>query len=262
MAQPPHKSPRELSLLNLLPNLMTVGAICAGLTAIRFAIQGNFQLSVAMIVIAAVLDGLDGRLARILKSESQIGAELDSLADFLNFGVAPALTLYLWALQSARSAGWIAVLIFAVCCVLRLARFNVSNRADAAKGDPRFFVGVPSPAGGLLVFLPLYLAYLAPDLPRLPTWVISGWMVFVGLLMIGRLPTPSLKQVSFRVDSVRFAVVGFVAFVAALLTYPWATLAGASIAYLVILGWTWVRRATRGRAPAPAKPSAPDPKDG
>lgn len=233
------KTPRrELSLVQLLPNFLTVGAICAGLTAIRFALQGRFDLSVALIVVAAALDGMDGRLARLLKSESAIGAELDSLADFVNFGVAPGLVLYLWALQDTRSLGWIAVLVFAVCCVLRLARFNVRNRGDASPPDDDCFTGVPSPAGALLVLLPLYLAELAPSVPRLPEAAIAAWMVVVGLLMISRLPTPALKSARIYAENVKFAVVGFVALVAALLTYPWATLVALVLAYLACVAWT------------------------
>lgn len=233
MPSPRPKPPRDLSLLQLVPNLITIAAICAGLTAIRFAMQGNFQLSVAMIVLAAVLDGLDGRLARVLKSSSEIGAELDSLADFLNFGVAPGLVIYLWALQEARSAGWIAVLIFAICCVLRLARFNVGSRSADA-GEKTGFIGVPSPAAGLLALMPLYLARLDPRLDP-PTVATGLWLVFVGFLMIGRFPTPSLKGARVGPETVRFVVLGFVALVALLATYPWATLTSCGTLYLGLL---------------------------
>ncbi len=242
MAETPRKPPRQFSLLQILPNLVTVGAICAGLTAIRFAFQGNFEMSAALIVLAAALDGMDGRLARLLKSESEIGAELDSLADFVNFGVTPGLVMYLWALQEARSAGWIAVLIFAICCVLRLARFNVGNRSEAAKLDPASFVGVPAPAGAMLVMLPLYLAFLLPALHPMPELVIAAYMVLIGLLMISRMPTPSLKAAKFYAEQIKFVVIGFVALVAALLTYPWATLVALDIAYIVALIWAWRTR--------------------
>lgn len=243
----PRKVPREISLLQILPNFMTVAAICAGLTAIRFAMQGSFDVSVALIAVAAALDGLDGRLARLLKSESEIGAELDSLADFLNFGVAPAMILYLWGLQDTRGLGWMAVLVFAVCCVLRLARFNVGNRGAAPGEGAVFFVGIPSPAGGMLVMLPLYLGHLSPDLLRLPGVIVAAWMVLVGLLMISRFPTPSLKSSRIYAENVKFVVVGFVAAIAALLTYPWATLVIMSVAYLATISWTWrrVRRSAR-----------------
>lgn len=244
MTGPVPKRPRDLPLLQLLPNLVTIGAICAGLTSIRFAIQGNFDLAVAMIVLAAVLDGVDGRLARLLKSSSEIGAELDSLADFLNFGVAPGITLYLWALQDARSAGWIVVLIYAVCCVLRLARFNVGSRTDGGKATE--FVGVPSPAAGLLVLLPLYLARVDPRID-LPDAVIAFWMVCVGLLMIGRFPTPSLKGATVGRETVRFVLLGFVALVALLATYSWATLTAGAVGYLGLLGWDAIRRRRSAR---------------
>jgi CDP-diacylglycerol---serine O-phosphatidyltransferase len=235
-----HKPPRDLSLLQLIPNFLTVGAICAGLTAIRFALEGRFSLAVALIVLAAVLDGLDGRLARLLKASSEIGAELDSFADFLNFGIAPGLILYIWILRDEPRAGWIAVLIFAVCCVMRLARFNVGNRTLPAS-DSVGFIGVPSPAGGLLALVPLYLARLDPAL-EVPAIVAALWLVFVGLLMIGRFPTPSLKRATFSREKVRYVVLGFVAVVALLTTYPWATLTVGAMLYLGLLGRDAVRR--------------------
>lgn len=237
MAAPPRKPLRDFSLPQLLPNFLTVGAICAGLTAMRFAFHGRYDLAVGLIVLAAVLDGMDGRLARLLKSESEIGAELDSLADFVNFGVAPGMVMYLWALQSERQAGWIAVLIYAICCVLRLARFNVGNRASAGKETSRFFTGVPSPAGGLLAMLPLYLDRLVPVFSHPPALLVGAWMVIVGFLMIGRFPTPSVKLARIQADNVKFVVVAFVTLLAALLTYPWATLVAMSVAYLASILW-------------------------
>ncbi len=136
----------ELPIVQLLPNFVTIVAICAGLTAIRFGVQGNYERAVLLVVAAGVLDTLDGRLARMLKSDSKMGAELDSLADFVNFGVAPPLVIYFWALQDMRSAGWISVLVFSVCCVLRLARFNVTNKSDDEGDDSGYYAGVPSPA--------------------------------------------------------------------------------------------------------------------
>ncbi len=242
MADRPPRQKRLLSLPQLLPNFLTVGAICAGLTAIRFAFQGNFDMAVFLIVLAAALDGMDGRLARLLKSESEIGAELDSLADFVNFGVAPGLIMYLWALHEAQGAGWIVVLIYAVCCVLRLARFNVGNRSEAGKAEAVFFRGVPSPAGALLVMLPLYIHQLSPGFDPLPSAVVSAWMIGVGLLMIARMPTPSLKSAKVYIENVKFVVVAFVGLIAALLTYPWATLIAMDVAYLAALAWALRRR--------------------
>lgn len=174
MPRTPTDPPRELLLLKLLPNLVSILALCSGLTAIRFAIAGNFGLAILLIGTAAALDGLDGRLARMLKSESAIGAELDSLCDFVNFGVTPALVLYLWGLRAETSLGWIAVLVYAVCCMLRLARFNVGSRVEGEPAEKTVFIGVPSPAGAMLALVPMYLV-LALDhavvLPPLETFL-------------------------------------------------------------------------------------------
>ncbi len=235
-------APPRLNVVQLLPNLLTVTALCAGLTAIRFALSGDYAVSVALIVLAAVLDGLDGRLARMLRSESAIGAELDSLCDFVNFGVAPALTVYLWGMQSAQGPGWIAVLIYAVSCLLRLARFNVDSRDDSICTDKTYFTGVPSPAGALLVLLPVHIAFILPTAPLLPPIAVAVYMGAIGALMISRMPVPSLKSAQFPVSAVRLVVVGFVALVAALVTYPWVTLAGLDLAYLAFLAIAWQRR--------------------
>ncbi len=234
------KKPKvELPIIQLLPNLMTIAAICAGLTAIRFGFQGAFSLAVLLILIAGVLDGLDGRVARLLKSESEFGAELDSLADFLNFGVAPAFLMYLWALQDMRSAGWISVLIFAACSVIRLARFNVGNKSDSTVEDMRFFTGVPSPAGSLLVLLPMFISLQWPEAPLIPDSLIIVYIIFVGLLLISRIPTWSLKAMTIYGDNVKFLFVGFVIVISALLTYPWITLIVVDLVYLVGIIWTW-----------------------
>ena len=182
----------EFSLFQLLPNALTILAICAGLTAIRLGVQGDYVLSVLLIIGAGIIDGVDGRLARLLGSSSKMGAELDSLADFLNFGVAAPLTLYFWALQDMRGLGWISVLVFAVCCVIRLARFNVTAKSDEPR-DSAYFQGVPSPAGALLVMLPMYLSFAIADRAVLPDTVICLYMIAVGLLLISRLPTWSFK---------------------------------------------------------------------
>lgn len=233
------KEPRELSILQLLPNLMTIGAICAGLTAIRFAIQDKFEIAVALILVAAVLDGLDGVVARLLKSESAIGAELDSLADFLNFGIAPALLLYLWALQDTRSEGWIAVLVYAVCCVMRLARFNVGAKSALSGEAKTFFTGIPAPAGALIVMFPYYVTKLTLGDAIAPSLVVSLQMLIAGLLMVSHIPSPSLKSVTVRAENVKFLIIGFVTFVAALLTYPWFTLASTAGGYVLSLVWAW-----------------------
>lgn len=230
--RPPRK---KLALVQLLPNFVTVGALCAGLTAVRFAVEGRFGFAVALIIVAAVMDGLDGRIARLLKSTSEIGAELDSLCDLVNFGVAPALVMYLWALQDMRSEGWIAALIYVVACLLRLARFNIGNRAP--DNDGATFQGVPSPAGAMLCLLPIFLDYsLNVTMPYAPV-AIAVWIAFVGALMVGRFRTPSFKRVTFYAENVSFVLLGFAVLVAALLTYPWITLALADLAYLGMLAY-------------------------
>ena len=242
MPRKPGDPPRELLLLKLLPNLVSILALCSGLTAIRYGISGNFTLAVLLIGVAAALDGLDGRLARMLKSESAIGAELDSLCDFVNFGVTPALILYMWGLRPETSLGWIAVLVYAVCCMLRLARFNVGSKT--ATGEPAektVFIGVPSPAGALLVLSPLYLSFATDGVLHLPPVLVAGWMVGIGALMISRVRTPSLKRITIATDYARYALVGAVVVVAALLTYPWVTLLTLCLSYLAGVFWLGLR---------------------
>lgn len=232
MARKPVEEPRELLLLKLLPNLVSILALCSGLTAIRYAIAGNIALAVFLIGVAAILDGLDGRLARMLKSESAIGAELDSLCDLVNFGVTPALVLYLWDLQAEAQLGWIACLVYAVCCMLRLARFNVGSKSPGEAAEKTVFIGVPSPAGALLVMSPIYLAFTSDDAVHLPPLMVAAWMVGIGVLMISRVRTPSLKRITIAADHARYALVAAVVFVAALLTYPWITLLATCMSYL------------------------------
>jgi CDP-diacylglycerol---serine O-phosphatidyltransferase len=229
----PRRPRKKLHIVQLIPNFMTIAALCSGLTAVRFAIEGRFGFAVALIIAAAIMDGLDGRLARLLKSESDMGAELDSLCDLVNFGVAPALITYLWALQNMRSEGWIACLVYVVACLLRLARFNIGNRLPAKDSDS--FQGVPSPAGAFLVMLPIYLANTLDHGQPFAGSLVAVWMVIVGGLMVGRFKTPSFKRVTIYSENVSFVLLAFVALVAALVTYPWPTLAIAVIAYLGVL---------------------------
>jgi len=226
------KRRRQLHLLQLLPNFATLLALCAGITAIRYAAHDQFTVAAAMIGVAAVLDALDGRLARMLRSESAIGAELDSLADLVNFGVAPALILYFWALQDAGAPGWIAVLVLATCCMLRLARFNVGNRLPDKPAALPHFVGVPAPAGAMLGLAPLFLDFALPQGIALPDEPVMLWMVVVGALMISRIPTPSLKGARIYADNARFILVGLLVLVAAVLAFPWVTLLALDAIYL------------------------------
>jgi len=233
------KAPGELAIIQLLPNILTITAICAGMTAIRFAVHGDYVVAVQLILAAAILDGVDGRLARALKCDGRMGAELDSLADFLNFGVVPPLVLYYWALQDMRSAAWLSVLVYAVCCVMRLARFNVDSKMEIA-GEPQdkaYFKGVPAPAGALLVLLPMVVSFAFSNAPLLPDAVICAWMIVTGLLMISNLPIWSFKTTRISRDKVKFVLVGFAFFIAAVLTFAWITMVVLSTAYIFVVIW-------------------------
>jgi CDP-diacylglycerol--serine O-phosphatidyltransferase len=229
----------DVRILHLLPNLLTIAAICAGLTAIRFGFEGNFEMAVHLVLAACVLDGLDGRLARLMNRSTAVGAELDSLADFVNFGVAPVLILHNWALQDFKSAGWIAVLVYAVCCVLRLARFNVSSRLDKDDANSDFFVGVPSPAGAILVMLPMFVSFAVSDLPLVPPVFVAFHICLIGLLMISQVPTYAFKKMAIDRNNAKFFLLGAAILVAALLTYLWATLTLFSVAYIISLVWAF-----------------------
>ena len=233
------KPRRDMSLVQLLPNMLTVAAICAGLASIRFSAAEAFSAAVVMILLAAVLDGLDGRLARFLRSESPLGAELDSLADFLNFGVAPGMLMYYWAFPAGNDFGWGAVLIYVVCTCLRLARFNIGNEVAAGLARMGKFQGGPSPAGAMLAMAPLYVSWQFPQLPMAPWPVLAGWMVIVGLLMISKLPTPSLKSVRVPTDRAAFVVIAGIALVVLLLRYPWAVMSAVTVGYAFVLFWAY-----------------------
>jgi len=207
------KSKDEFHLFQLLPNMLTIAAICAGMTAIRVGADGNTVLATQLILVAAVIDGLDGRLARMLDADTTMGAELDSLADFLNFGVAPPLVIYFWALQDMRSTGWIAVLIYGVCCVTRLARFNVGKKSDEPEDDA-YFTGVPSPAGAMLVLLPIFATFAFSKEQFLPDIVVCVYMIAIGLLFITTIPTWSFKASKVSRENVKYFLVAF-AFVGA-----------------------------------------------
>lgn len=242
MAEPLDKREKGVTLLQLLPNALTVTAICAGLSSIRFGVQGNYMFAVLLVMAACILDGLDGRIARLLGSNSEMGAELDSLADFLNFGVAPPLILYFWGLQGIPRTGWIFVLIFAVCCVLRLARFNVGNKSETTGQDSAFFQGVPAPAGALLVMLPMYVSFAFTDVGPLPVYGICIYMAFIGLLMTSRIPTWSFKTTRISRGNVRFFLVGVAFAGAAILTYAWVSLIALCLGYVAMVVWAWFDR--------------------
>jgi CDP-diacylglycerol--serine O-phosphatidyltransferase len=221
----------------LIPNIFTLVGLCAGLTAIRMAIESRWDLAVAALVFAAFLDGIDGRLARLLKASSRFGAELDSLADFVNFGVAPAIIMFSWALEDLHSLGWVAVLVFAVCSALRLARFNVSlDRTDLPAWKGNYFVGVPAPAGALILLLPIYAQDLGLHLPSL-TPLVLFYTLGIALLMVSNVPTFSGKLIGQKIAREYVPPIFVLAalFMAMLLTYPSLTLAVGSLAYLAVI---------------------------
>jgi CDP-diacylglycerol---serine O-phosphatidyltransferase len=221
----------------LIPSIFTLVGLCAGLTAIRMGIESRWDLAVAALVFAAFLDGIDGRVARLLKASSRFGAELDSLADFVNFGVAPAIIMFNWALEDLHSLGWIAVLVFAVCSALRLARFNVSlDRTDLPAWKSNYFVGVPAPAGAILLLLPIYAQDLGLHLPRL-TPLVFFYTLGIALLMVSNVPTFSGKLIGQKIarEYVPPVFVAAALFMALLLTYPSLTLAVGSLTYLALI---------------------------
>lgn len=237
MDGPESGSRKEVTLAQLLPNMLTVAAICAGITAIRLGVQGDYVRAVQLLLIAGVLDGLDGRIARLLRSSSAMGAELDSLADFVNFGVAAPLVVYFWGLQEARHAGWIAVLFFAICCVMRLARFNVGAKEGAKGGSGAYFEGLPSPAGALLAMLPMFVTFAIPGMPKPPPLIVGLFMAAVGLLMISPLPVWSFKHTKISRENVKFFLLGFACAAAALAIFTWAALIGLCLAYIAMVIW-------------------------
>lgn len=218
----------------LVPNIFTLVGLCAGLTAIRMGIEHRWDMAVAALVFAAFLDGIDGHVARLLKASTRFGAELDSLADFVNFGVAPAIVIFIWSLEDLKSLGWIAVLVFAVCSALRLARFNVSlDQTDQPAWKKSFFVGVPAPAGALILLLPIYAQDLGLHWPSLTPLVLL-YTVAIALLMVSNVPTISIKMLGQRIhrEYVPPLFVLAALFMALLLTYPAHTLFLGSLVYL------------------------------
>lgn len=224
---------KGLPINRMIPNMLTLLALCAGMSSIRFALLDRYDLAALAILAAAILDGLDGRVARILKGASKFGAELDSLSDFVSFGVAPALTLYLWVMLGAGAAAWLPVLFYAMCAALRLARFNTALEDDSPPAWTRnYFTGVPSPAGAGLALLPLILANLFGDEVFRRPEVVGFVLVAVGILMVSTLPTFSFKK--FKVDHrwvlPMMLVVGLLA--ATMISAPWAGVAALLLLYL------------------------------
>ena len=227
-----------LSVNRMVPNILTLLALCAGMTAMRFAMNANFQGAVFAIIAAGIFDGLDGRMARLLKSTSSFGAELDSLSDFISFGVAPAAVLYLWTMSELHVLGWTIVLFYAVCCALRLARFNSEHGAELPPYAAPFFTGAPAPAGAGLVMVPMFLSFEWGDWlfrsPYLSAVTVTG----IALLMISKVPTVSLKRIRVPHHMVIPTLLAFGVATAFLTTEPWLTLTVVGIVYVSSIPWT------------------------
>ena len=264
--EPRRRRFRPVPLRVILPNLLTLIALCLGLSAIRFAFEGRLELACYAVLGAAILDGLDGRLARLLKGTSRFGAELDSLADFVSFGVAPVIILYTFGLKDLRSLGWIAALVFACAMALRLARFNVMiddpNRPEWKKN---FFVGMPAPAGAMTVLLPVYLSFLGVPLGKLVSPVIAIYVLALAFLMVSTIPTYAGKTLGTRIprEWVLPLFVLAVAGVALLASYTFEVLTVAALAYLGLIPVGVARYRTLQKQhenrPAPVDQVAPAP---
>jgi CDP-diacylglycerol--serine O-phosphatidyltransferase len=250
--------PRGLPLRALVPNAITTAALCAGLTAIRFGITGEWDKAIGAVIIAGLLDTLDGRIARLLKAQSRFGAELDSLADNVSFGVAPALILFLWSLQDLPRLGWFAALAFAVCCALRLARFNARiDMDDQPHKSAGFLTGVPAPVGAGLAMLPLYLWHTTDlELFRDPK-LVSLWLVVIAGLLISSVATLTWGKLRPR-RSIRLGLLALLGLIgAAALTEPWWTLVGICVVYLALLPLGIFNYARIKRQRAAARTQAP-----
>ena len=235
---------RGLSLRAMAPNAITAAALCSGLTGIRFAISEQWGAAAVAIIVAGLLDGMDGRIARLLKAQSRFGAELDSLADSLSFGTAPAIIMYLWSLSAEPRWGWFAALALAICCALRLARFNAQiDMEEQPHKSLGFLTGVPAPMGAGLAFMPFYLWMATGESAFRDPLFVAPWLVATALLMISSLATPSWASLRPR-RGIRLWVLAFVGLLfAALLQEPWWTLSVIGIGYLVLLPFTQLRYA-------------------
>ena len=223
----------------LVPNMVTIAGLCAGVTAIRFAFEGQFTAAVFAIMFAALCDGLDGRLARMLRGTSQFGVELDSLADMVSFGVAPALMLYFWTLQDLPRFGWMISLVFVACAALRLARFNTRTAGEddpeLMKLNKKFFTGVPMPAAAYLALTPLFLSKGVDEIIFTEPTVVAGFLVVIALLMVSRIPTFAFKGMHLPYILTLPLLVGVAAWMSILMSDPWVALAALGAAYLVTL---------------------------
>ena len=219
----------------ILPNMLTLIGVCIGLTSIRFALDGRFEYAVIAIIFAALIDGLDGRIARLINATSKVGKELDSLTDMISFGVAPAFIMYFWKLNLLGRFGWLLCLIYVICVALRLARFNV-NTGQAPSWKDNFFEGVPSPAGGILVLTPLILSMVSFEFLQINyDLLVPIFFITTSLLLISKFPSYSFKKIVIQRKTTIFLLFGIVLFFGLLLIYPFNVIAISSIVYLAML---------------------------
>ena len=219
----------------ILPNMLTLIGVCIGLTSIRFALDEKFEFAIIAIIFAALIDGLDGRIARLIKGTSKVGKELDSLTDVISFGVAPAFIMYFWKLNTLGRFGWLVCLIYVICVALRLARFNVNSNQEPSWRD-NFFEGVPSPAGGILVLTPLIVSVTNFDYVTLNyDIIVPTFFIITSLLLISKFPSYSLKKIVIQRKTTIFLLFGIVLFFGLLLIYPFNVIAISSIIYLLML---------------------------
>ena len=219
----------------ILPNMLTLIGVCIGLTSIRFALDGRFELAIIAIIFAALIDGLDGRIARLIKGTSKVGKELDSLTDMISFGVAPAFIMYFWKLNTLERFGWLLCLVFVICVALRLARFNVNSNQEPSWKD-NFFEGVPSPAGGILVLTPLIISLSGFDYIQLNYEIIVPiFFIVTSFLLISKFPSYSFKKIVIQRKTTIFLLFGIILFFGLLLIYPFNVIAISSIIYLTML---------------------------
>ena len=218
----------------ILPNMLTLIGVCIGLTSIRFSFNGQFDLAIIAIIFAALIDGLDGRIARLIKGTSKVGKELDSLTDMISFGVAPAFIMYFWTLSSLGRLGWLICLIYVICVALRLARFNINSNQEASWRD-NFFEGVPSPAGGILVLTPLVISMTNFDLIKIDNNIIAPiFFIVTSLLLISKFPTYSFKKIVIQRQTTIFLLFGIVLFFGFILIYPFVAISISAILYLLM----------------------------
>ena len=219
----------------ILPNMLTLIGVCIGLSSIKFALDGKFELSIGAIIFAALIDGLDGRIARLIKGTSKVGKELDSLTDVISFGVAPSFVMYFWLLNNLGKFGWLLCLIYVVCVALRLARFNVNSNEEPSWKD-NFFEGVPSPAGGILVLMPLIFSLSEFDFFIISyNILVPVFFISVSFLLISKFPTYSLKKIIIPRSMTVFLLFGIVLFFGLLLIYPFKVITISGFIYLSLI---------------------------